>query len=189
MTFPPPLGKTSTDIAGHRVSAAYDKDAPVNAARAIVDLLELDRVPREEMSRMPLFGDPRSGSHYNGSLRAERRSGRSHKYGGHSYRIGGAVALMMAANPTRDGAVGVRLLHPPPNSGKRSDAQVAEMHREGRGSKPPRLWPSGRGAKPGDPPRGGNGGSDRGLARASLSQRLGDAHALFHPKGWGLALG
>ena len=120
VTFPPPLGKTSTDLARHRISAVYDEAAPVNAARALVALLEKDPVPEGKRATTPLFRDTRPGHGHNGPLRADRvmnmdkrimaeclgrrvkasdGNERSHKYGGHSYRIGGAVALMRAGCP------------------------------------------------------------------------------------------
>lgn len=89
-----------------RVLLPYDKDAPTNAAFALQRLFQVDPCPKEEMASTPLFRRPGTKVPilYNDALKVlkhlARIIGRDPKtFGLHSFRIGGATALLAAGCP------------------------------------------------------------------------------------------
>jgi len=181
----------------------YDEEAPVNAAKALVDLFDQDQVPKAEWAATPLFRDPRPGKHHNGPLRVDRvvnmdrrimsecmerkvlpsdGKERTHRYGGHSYRIGGSVALMVAGCPVLTLRGMRRWVSECYNLYLRVGKPVVhEWQRNiGRG-KGVGVGPRASGTR--GSPCTVRGGDRQRSGPGSLSQGLGDTHAIFRPRG------
>jgi hypothetical protein len=117
LSCPTPQAKVINEITRNRLTMTMDESAQVNAAHAILQLFELDPIPESDWATTPLFRDGRTGPKGARPLSSKRvrqidhkiwrdcvkrdvgKGPGAHRYGGHSYRIGGATTLMEKGCP------------------------------------------------------------------------------------------